>query len=93
MVRVDVTLIGGGQSGPAAAHPCRATLLGPVALEASDRAAGSWPRGYDGLTLLSPARPAPLAAPSGSADRHRIAGRHSPRRVRSRVRPSRAFHP
>jgi putative flavoprotein involved in K+ transport len=46
MEHVDVAVIGGGPSGLAAA---------PVILEASDQAAGSWPRYYDSLTLFSPA--------------------------------------
>ncbi|CAM5540066.1 flavin-containing monooxygenase [Streptomyces narbonensis] len=56
MEHVDVAVIGGGQSGLAAAyHLCREGLT-PVVLEASGQAAGSWPRYYDSLTLFSPAR-------------------------------------
>ncbi|MFE9021014.1 flavin-containing monooxygenase [Streptomyces sp. NPDC007808] len=56
MEQVDVAVIGGGQSGLAAAHALRGQGLQPVVLEASERAAGSWPRHYDSLTLFSPAR-------------------------------------
>ncbi|WP_411150656.1 flavin-containing monooxygenase [Streptomyces sp. A30] len=56
MERVDVAVIGGGQSGLAAAHALRGQGLQPVVLEASEQAAGSWPRYYDSLTLFSPAR-------------------------------------
>ncbi|MEU2286102.1 NAD(P)/FAD-dependent oxidoreductase [Streptomyces sp. NPDC013178] len=56
MERIDVALIGGGQSGLAAAYALRGQGLRPVALEASEQAAGSWPRYYDSLTLFSPAR-------------------------------------
>ncbi|MDK1342034.1 NAD(P)/FAD-dependent oxidoreductase [Streptomyces sp. 378] len=56
MEHVDVVVIGGGQSGLAAAHALREQGLHPVVLEASEQAAGSWPRYYDSLTLFSPAR-------------------------------------
>ncbi|MER6160351.1 NAD(P)/FAD-dependent oxidoreductase [Streptomyces sp. NPDC001868] len=56
MEHVDVAVIGGGQSGLAAAHALRGQGLQPVVLEASVQAAGSWPRYYDSLTLFSPAR-------------------------------------
>ncbi|MES4909063.1 MULTISPECIES: NAD(P)/FAD-dependent oxidoreductase [unclassified Streptomyces] len=56
MEHVDVVVIGGGQSGLAAAHMLLREGLSPVVLEASERAAGSWPRYYDSLTLFSPAR-------------------------------------
>lgn len=56
MEHIDVAVIGGGQSGLAAAHALLRRGLRPVVLEASDRTAGSWPRYYDSLTLFSPAR-------------------------------------
>lgn len=56
MEQVDVAVIGGGQSGLAAAYALRGRGLQPVVLEASEQAAGSWPRYYDSLTLFSPAR-------------------------------------
>ncbi|MBO8197774.1 NAD(P)/FAD-dependent oxidoreductase [Streptomyces smyrnaeus] len=56
MEHVDVAVIGGGQSGLAAAQALLAEGIRPLVLEASDRAAGSWPRYYDSLTLFSPAR-------------------------------------
>ncbi|MEV0694085.1 NAD(P)/FAD-dependent oxidoreductase [Streptomyces sp. NPDC050388] len=56
MEHIDVVVIGGGQSGLASAHALLRRGLRPVVLEASGRAAGSWPRYYDSLTLFSPAR-------------------------------------
>ena len=56
MEHIDVAVIGGGQSGLATAHALLRRGLRPVVLEASDRAAGSWPHYYDSLTLFSPAR-------------------------------------
>ncbi|MFI9155430.1 flavin-containing monooxygenase [Streptomyces sp. NPDC053367] len=56
MEHAEAVVIGGGQSGLAAAHALARTGLKPVILEASDRAAGSWPYYYDSLTLFSPAR-------------------------------------
>ncbi|WP_426569084.1 NAD(P)-binding protein [Streptomyces canus] len=45
----DDVVIGVGQSGLAAAHALNAQGFRPVVVEASDRAAGSWPRCYDSL--------------------------------------------
>ncbi|WP_053627909.1 flavin-containing monooxygenase [Streptomyces sp. XY511] len=56
MERVEVVVIGGGQAGLATAQALVQAGLQPAVLEASDRAAGSWPRYYDSLTLFSPAR-------------------------------------
>ncbi|WP_137988492.1 flavin-containing monooxygenase [Streptomyces vilmorinianum] len=56
MEYIDVAVIGGGQSGLATAHSLLRVGLRPVILEASEQAAGSWPRYYDSLTLFSPAR-------------------------------------
>ncbi|WP_319594165.1 NAD(P)-binding domain-containing protein [Streptomyces sp. ID05-04B] len=56
MEQIDVAVVGGGQSGLAAAQALRGQGLRPVVLEASERAAGSWPYYYDSLTLFSPAR-------------------------------------
>ncbi|MEU7729917.1 FAD-dependent oxidoreductase [Streptomyces sp. NPDC040724] len=56
MEHVEAVIIGGGQSGLATAHALVRAGLKPVVLEASDRAAGSWPHYYDSLTLSSPAR-------------------------------------
>ncbi|MFZ4191963.1 flavin-containing monooxygenase [Streptomyces pseudogriseolus] len=68
MEHIDVAVIGGGQSGLATAH----ALLRPVVLEASERAAGSWPRYYDSLTLFSPARYSSLPGmPFPGTDRDR----------------------
>ncbi|EST38754.1 FAD-dependent oxidoreductase [Streptomycetaceae bacterium MP113-05] len=72
MEHVDVVVIGGGQSGLAAAHALLGRRLRPVLLEASDRAAGSWARYYDSLTLFSPARYSSLPGmPFPGADRDR----------------------
>lgn len=51
-----VIVVGGGQSGLAAARALRELRMPTVILEASDRPAGSWPRYYDSLRLFSPAR-------------------------------------
>ncbi|MFG1616407.1 flavin-containing monooxygenase [Nonomuraea wenchangensis] len=51
-----ILIVGAGQSGLAAAYAALEQGLRPVLLEASDRAAGSWPRYYDSLALFSPAR-------------------------------------
>ncbi|MFD5106325.1 flavin-containing monooxygenase [Streptomyces cinereoruber] len=56
MEHIDVAVIGGGQSGLAAAHSLLREGLRPVVLEASGQAAGSWPHYYDSLTLFSPAQ-------------------------------------
>ena len=52
----DVAIVGGGQSGLAAAHAALQAGLHPVVLEAADEPVGSWPHYYDSLTLFSPAR-------------------------------------
>ncbi|WP_106400825.1 flavin-containing monooxygenase [Actinocorallia populi] len=52
----DLIIIGAGQAGLATAHAARDAGLSAVVLEASQQAAGSWPRYYDSLTLFSPAR-------------------------------------
>ena len=56
MTDLDLAVIGGGQSGLAAAHAARRAGLSFLMLEAGDHAAGSWASYYDSLTLLSPAR-------------------------------------
>ncbi|MGX1798841.1 flavin-containing monooxygenase [Streptomyces albidoflavus] len=72
MEHIDVAVIGGGQSGLAATHALLRRGLRPVLLEASDRAAGSWPHYYDSLTLFSPARYSSLPGmPFPGADRDR----------------------
>ena len=50
-----VIVVGGGQSGLAAARALRDLYAPPLILEASDRATGSWPRYYDSLRAFSPA--------------------------------------
>lgn len=56
MRRVDIIVIGAGQSGLAAAHALLKAGLTPLVVEAGQRTAGSWPAYYDSLTLFSPAR-------------------------------------
>lgn len=50
-----VVVVGGGQSGLAAARALRDLEVPVVVLEAGDRACGSWPRYYDSLRSFSPA--------------------------------------
>jgi putative flavoprotein involved in K+ transport len=50
-----VVVVGGGQSGLAAARALRQLRMPTVILEASERPAGSWPRYYDSLRVFSPA--------------------------------------
>jgi putative flavoprotein involved in K+ transport len=51
-----LVIIGGGQSGLAAAREARLHGLRPLVLESRERPTGSWPDYYDSLTLFSPAR-------------------------------------
>jgi putative flavoprotein involved in K+ transport len=51
-----LVIIGGGQSGLAAAREAQLHGLRPLVLEARERPAGSWPDYYDSLRLFSPAR-------------------------------------
>ena len=50
-----VIVVGGGQSGLAAARALRELRMPTVILEASDRPTGSWPCYYDSLRVFSPA--------------------------------------
>jgi putative flavoprotein involved in K+ transport len=50
-----VVVVGGGQSGLAAARELRGLGMDVLVLEASDRPAGSWPCYYDSLRAFSPA--------------------------------------
>src|SRR5213595_3626996 len=50
-----VIVVGGGQSGLAAARALRELRMPTVILEAGDRPTGSWPRYYDSLRVFSPA--------------------------------------
>ena len=47
-------MIGGGQSGLAAAHALLSHGLTPLVLESGQEPVGSWPRYYDSLTAFSP---------------------------------------
>jgi putative flavoprotein involved in K+ transport len=49
-----VIVVGGGQSGLAAGGALRELGMPSLILEASERAAGSWPRYYDSLRMFSP---------------------------------------
>ena len=51
----EVVVVGGGQSGLAAARALRAEGLAPLVLEAGTEPVGSWPNYYDSLKLFSPA--------------------------------------
>ncbi|WP_327090369.1 NAD(P)/FAD-dependent oxidoreductase [Nonomuraea sp. NBC_01738] len=51
-----IVIIGGGQSGLAAARAALQAGLRPLILEASDEPGGSWPHYYDSLAAFSPAR-------------------------------------
>ena len=50
-----VIVVGGGQSGLAAARALRELQIPTVILEAGDCPSGSWPRYYDSLRVFSPA--------------------------------------
>ncbi|TDC64395.1 NAD(P)/FAD-dependent oxidoreductase [Micromonospora sp. KC207] len=66
-------IVGGGQSGLAAAHAALSANLRPVILEAGAEPVGSWPGYYDSLTLFSPARYSALpglAFDDADPDRH-----------------------
>jgi putative flavoprotein involved in K+ transport len=52
----EAIVIGGGQSGLAAAWALQRRGITPVVLEAGEEPVGSWPRYYESLTLFSPAR-------------------------------------
>ncbi|MDR8407408.1 NAD(P)/FAD-dependent oxidoreductase [Nonomuraea sp. 3-1Str] len=68
----DVVVIGGGQSGLAAARAALDAGLDPVVLEAGEQATGSWPHYYDSLTVFCPARYSalPSMAFPGGPDRY-----------------------
>jgi putative flavoprotein involved in K+ transport len=50
-----VIIVGGGQSGLAAARALLDLGIDPLILEAGERPTGSWPRYYDSLRVFSPA--------------------------------------
>ncbi|MFF2447802.1 flavin-containing monooxygenase [Neobacillus sp. NPDC058068] len=52
----DAIVIGGGQAGLATGYHLRKLGLRFLILEATEQAAGSWPKYYDSLKLFSPAR-------------------------------------
>ena len=55
-MNAPIVIVGGGQSGLAAARHVRDSGLRPIVLEAGERAVGSWPAYYDSLRVFSPAR-------------------------------------
>jgi putative flavoprotein involved in K+ transport len=68
--RAPVIVVGAGQSGLAAARALRDLDVPALVLEASDRAAGSWPWYYDSLRAFSPVefnsmRGMPFPGPAG----------------------------
>ncbi|WP_211364282.1 flavin-containing monooxygenase [Micromonospora palomenae] len=68
-----VIIVGGGQSGLAAARAALSVGLRPVVLHAGVDTVGSWPDYYDSLTLFSPARYSALpgmAFGGADPDRH-----------------------
>lgn len=68
-----VIIVGGGQSGLAAARAATEAGLRPIVLEAGAEPVGSWPDYYDSLTLFSPARYSALpgmAFDGGDPDRY-----------------------
>jgi putative flavoprotein involved in K+ transport len=70
-------IVGGGQSGLAAARAALSARLRPVVLEANSEPVGSWPDYYDSLTLFSPARYSALpgrAFGEGDPDRYPTRG-------------------
>src|SRR5205814_5493368 len=75
-----VVVVGGGQSGLAAARSLRELRMPTVILEAADRPTGSWPRYYDSLRVFSPAGYSSMAgmpfpgAPDRYPGRDEVAG-------------------
>lgn len=71
----DVVVIGAGQAGLATAYALKQSGLRYLVLEATERAAGSWPSYYDSLTLFSPARYSHLPGLPFSGDQDRYPSR------------------
>lgn len=70
---IDTIVVGGGQSGLAAARELRKVGIEPVVLEAGERPIGSWAHYYDSLVLFSPARYSSLPGmefPGDNPDRY-----------------------
>jgi putative flavoprotein involved in K+ transport len=67
----DVVIVGGGQSGLAAAYVASRARLRPVVLEAAAEPVGSWPHYHDSLRLFSPARFSALPGRSFAGDGER----------------------
>lgn len=75
MSRGRLIVVGGGQSGLAAARAGRDRGWEPVVLEASSEPAGSWPRYYDSLRLFSPRRFSAFPGHPFPGDPHGYPGR------------------
>lgn len=75
MKHYDAIVVGGGQSGLAAAHHLRRRGLDTTIIEAGSEPVGSWPHYYDSLTLFSPARYSSLPGLPFSGDGDRYPGR------------------
>jgi len=76
----DVVVVGGGQAGLAAGYFLRRTGLSFVILDDAPVPGGAWPRGWDSLTLFSPAEysalpgwPMPRPADGGYPKRDAVA--------------------
>jgi putative flavoprotein involved in K+ transport len=70
-----VVIVGGGQSGLAAARAVRQAGPRPLVLEAGNQAAGSWPDYYNSLTMFSPARYSGMPGMPFPGDPDRYPGR------------------
>jgi putative flavoprotein involved in K+ transport len=70
-----VIVVGGGQSGLAAARALRDLRMPTVILEASDGPTGSWPRYYDSLRVFSPAAYSSMPGMPFPGDPDRYPGR------------------
>lgn len=75
MTHYDAIVVGGGQSGLAAAHHLRRQRLDTAIIEAGSEPVGSWPHYYDSLALFSPAKYSSLPGLPFGGDGDRYPGR------------------